>query len=1037
MSRDVGGAAKRPRMLERARVGWPRSLRSLKDLLYEAYLEAGAPSLDEIAADIAADDELPGAPSRDTIRRCISEPTLPPSQPDVVSIACVLARRAAWSEDDLRARVRGMWVAARMATAVGRPIGQFDDRLVLDDLEVHPALGTGADDGTLSALPAYVPRAFDDQLKSIVAAALAGDSSIAVLVGGSSTGKTRACWEAVRKLPQGWRLWHPIDPTRPDAVLAKLADIAPRTVVWLNEAQYYLAPETLGEQVAAGLRNLLRERERAPVLVLATLWPDHWGTLSTRTDPDTHPQARALLTGHQIYVPDVFTGTDLTALSAAAPADPRLSHAATQAQDGHITQYLAGVPVLIDRYRQARGTTKALIHAAMDARRLGAGPHIPLAWLTEAAPGYLTDGQWNQTSDDWVQQALNHATQPCNGIPGILTPVKTGALRNQRKGRRTDGATAALHPRSAEGPLYQLADYLDQHGRRHRAHQIPPIAFWTAAIAHAHPADLAQLADAARNRGLARDASQLLKKAITHGDPQAAAFLVHDLHNLHPDDRRPAQWASAHVALHNPRATALLLDTLRKVGAKEQVIALLARDPAAHAAVDEPLAAALLLDALRKAGADEQVTVLAARAAAHVAVDNTKGAYLLLKRLVEARAQAPAQVLAERAAAQAAVDDPTAVKWLLDALRDAAADEQVTVLAERAAARVAVEDPFSVCRLLESLQEAGEGQQVTVLAERAAAHPPLDHTLSAIEALSEIFLLESLRKAGAADQVTVLAERTAARVAVDDPLSVSPLLGQLQTAGADRQATVLAERAAARLSIDPRWFLGVAAGEPVTALAERAAADLVLDNPRGVYWMLDRLVQVGAQQQAAVLAQRAAAHVAVHDVRGACMLLKRLMKAGAQAQVQVLAERTAAQATVDDPIAVKLLLDLLREAGAHKQVALLAQRAAAHPALHNPFAAMQLLDALRKAGAEEELAVVAERAAANVDLDDRHDVESLLALMREAVLPENLITALAERLPAAGLFSQFIEISDHRERFRFGREPDGSAAEPWTWEDVD
>lgn len=62
-----------------------------------------------------------------------------------------------------------------------------------------------------------------------------------VLVGTSSTGKTRACWEAVQPLAdKGWRLWHPFDLTRADAALEDLKKrVQPRTVVWLNEAQHY------------------------------------------------------------------------------------------------------------------------------------------------------------------------------------------------------------------------------------------------------------------------------------------------------------------------------------------------------------------------------------------------------------------------------------------------------------------------------------------------------------------------------------------------------------------------------------------------------------------------------------------------------------------------------------------------------------------------------------------------------------------------------------------------------------------------------
>ena len=81
-----------------------------------------------------------------------------------------------------------------------------------------------------------------------------------------------------------------------DAALAELAGVGPRTVVWLNEAQFYLdAEDELGERVAAGLRELLRDPARAPVLVLATLWPGFWDALTARPAgrDDRHAQARA------------------------------------------------------------------------------------------------------------------------------------------------------------------------------------------------------------------------------------------------------------------------------------------------------------------------------------------------------------------------------------------------------------------------------------------------------------------------------------------------------------------------------------------------------------------------------------------------------------------------------------------------------------------------------------------------------------------------------------------------------------------------
>ncbi|MEV7020051.1 hypothetical protein, partial [Streptomyces sp. NPDC093991] len=74
--------------------------------------------------------------------------------------------------------------------------------------------------------------------------------------------------------------------------------------------------------------------------------------------------------------------------------------------------------------------------------------------------------------------------------------------------------------------------------------------------------------------------------------------------------------------------------------------------------------------------------------------------------------------------------------------------------------------------------------------------------------------------------------------------------------------------------------------------------------------------------------------------------------------------------------------------------------------------------------------------AAHVSLDAPGGVAQLLDVLREAGAQEQA-TALADRLPAAGHFDQFIEIGDHRERFRFGREPDGSVAAPWAWENLE
>ncbi|MGW0771643.1 hypothetical protein [Streptomyces sp. NPDC002676] len=980
----------------------------------------------------------------------------------------------------------------------GQPLVEVTDPF---RLEVHHAIDSPV--GGLPVLPAYVPRKHDRALTEVVARSAGGDSRIAVLVGGSSTGKTRACWEALnllRERDEPWRLWHPIDPTRPGAVLAELADLAPYTVIWLNEAQFYLAPDQFGEQVAAGLRTLLHDTARAPVLVLATLWPEHWNTLTTRTNPDPHAQARELLDGHKIKVPDAFTGDDLAALAGNADRDPRLGEAAEHAPDGHITQYLAGGPILLDRYQDAPPATRALIDAAMDARRLGAGARIPLAWLADAAPGYLTDTEWDHTGEDWLKQALDYVTTPCNGTPGILTPVKTGAPRNQRN-RRTTAGRAGGHPTpSGPGPLYRLADYLDQHGRHHRADQIPPIDFWTAAATHAHPDDLTALSNAAQDRGLYRDAAQLLKHATTHGIPYAGAALVRHLHTLHPTDHRPAHHAATHVPLDKPGAVANLLEWLWRAGTEEQFMALaeqavahvsldnlrevapllmwlgkagaeqmaaLAERAVAHVSFDEPRAVVDLLESLWTAGADEQVVALAERAVVHVSLGNPfpvnwllellellwkakaeeqfvalaewtiahdslgnlYSVATLLQLLCEARAEEQvAALLARNPAAHVSLDDPYTVAWLLDLLRRAEADEQVAVLlARNPAAHVSLNNPRDLALLLQRLREAGTEEQFVALADRAASHTPLDDQ-GAVAGLQEL-----LRKAGAQELAMALAERAAAHVSLDDPHTVVLLLERLRRAEAGKTPLYTPPYDRLTLALLLERLREAGAEEQV----ERAIAHVSPDDPGAVADLLEWLWRAGAEEQFVALAERAAAYAPLDNPRKIALLLERLWEAGAEEQFVALAERAAAHVSSDDPGAVTDLLEWLWRAGAEGLAVALAERAAADVCLDNPRKVALLLQRLRKSEAEEQVAaLLARNPAAHVAIDDPGAVVDLLEWLWRAQEQEQ-VAILAERILAAGHFNEFIKISEYQERFRFGREPDGSAAAPWTWEDLE
>ena len=156
--------------------------------------------------------------------------------------------------------------------------------------------------------------------------------------------------------------------------------------MWLNEAQRYLGTaDGAGERVAAGLRALLRDRDRGPVLVLATLWPEFWDELTARPPggADPHAQARELLAGHDIPVPAAFTD------EAAARAGGGGGSAADPG--GRREPGRAGDPV------PGRGAGTAGPLPQRTPRRPGADPRrdgrLPAGHAPRLAPGLPGDGR--------------------------------------------------------------------------------------------------------------------------------------------------------------------------------------------------------------------------------------------------------------------------------------------------------------------------------------------------------------------------------------------------------------------------------------------------------------------------------------------------------------------------------------------------------------------------------------------------------------------------------------------------------------------
>ncbi|WP_159403758.1 tetratricopeptide repeat protein [Streptomyces sp. NRRL S-646] len=378
-------------------------------------------------------------------------------------------------------------------------------------LGVHPAISGHLvmPDVADFVLPPYVKRPHDDRLRARLKKAVADSASLLVVVRGQScTGKTRTAVEALTVLPNDFQLLFPTDADSLLAILAADA-LGPGTVLWLNEAQHYL-DGPVGEAAAAGL--LRRLDADGPFIALATLWPDHdkkFTTASSSSNNDPHKQARSLLAqAHYIHLPDAFT-EHLDAVRQVATDDPSLT-AALEAGGTRITQTLAAGPDLVAHYERPDGKHgiygKALISVAMDAHRFGVTAPLSLAFLRDAAPGYLTDSERGSADPDtWFDGALTHArtiikktTQPLQDVP---RPSGMGALPD----------------------VVALADYLQQHGRHTRQRCCPPSSFWDAASQHlTSEIELSRLGNAARRRYRLRHAGHLFCAAINAGGSRVA-----------------------------------------------------------------------------------------------------------------------------------------------------------------------------------------------------------------------------------------------------------------------------------------------------------------------------------------------------------------------------------------------------------------------------------------------------------------------------------------------------------------------------------
>ncbi|MFG2845815.1 hypothetical protein ACGF12_21985 [Kitasatospora sp. NPDC048296] len=825
-------------------------------------------------------------------------------------------------------------------------------------------------------------------------------SAFVVLTGDSSTGKTRALFEALRRLAPARPLWRPTNA----AGLAELlgADrIAPGAVLWLNEAQRFLYGDR-SEEAAAALRELLMTQ--TGVTVVGTLWTlPYWEDL-TRPAVETDPrsQVRALLEApvtHRVSVPaDLTTAERLRWESLAdSSKDPRMGRAVRAgAADGRVIQHLSGGPQLLAAYRMGPGAhfthaEHALITAAITARQLGHYAPLSEELLTQAADAALPPHH-RPAEPGWGRDALIALT---SGV--------------RADGCRTDirhSLTALIAVRNISGgtTTYEPADYLHQSLVAAEDAPAPTPALWDAlTMCTTDLASLVSLSSEAQRRGFLKQTVLLMRRAAIAGYVNWFGMLL-AIPQTGNSGRSMALWMADHVGFDSLFTARLRLWELHRVG--PDVSARLAARVVSRVNLADADEVQELFEILGGIGHEKLLVNL--DPGAHVRLPDETGAFRLLDQLLDAGYTDHAVRLADRILSLGPpVRNPQAMGTLLKVLNVCGHDPEVAeALSWEAARQVDLSTPYPLVDLVEGLWDQGREEAACLLADRIVEAVDPSDTYSVAQ------LLYELRCLGVISARRRLAERAVPMAVLEDPEAVGWLLEELRNCGLD-------DCLDAFLARDP-------------------SAEVVIGSVQKVVMLLRTLKNLDRDDLTRCLVLKSLLNIGLDDAEYTALFFDVLAPFVSPPELTRFALRAVEEVPLSSIAELGFLARSLEE---HHQSEALDRLACRAIAAVDPDAStfLDLLRMLRARSLDEHIHAMIERVAAHPGLAEAVTCTKLLSNLRtagETEAADRLGAAASRMTPDSAAITEKPRVEPGGQRL-YGLETDGTPACPWTWESLD